>query len=95
MQFIESKNDFTTRFSRWTANDVLHGYPFVENIHAPFTAVRRALPMLNLGLVSSASAYIDGTEPFDIASKDGDLSGAGKNCLDRSTKKDSSRLSFL
>jgi len=73
MQIIESKNDFATRFARWTANDALHGYPFVENIHAPFTAVRRALPMMNLGLISSAGAYIDGTEPFDLESKDGDL----------------------
>lgn len=74
MQTIESKNDFATRFSRWAANDALFGYPFVENIHAPFTAVRRALPMMNLGLVSSAGAYIDGTEPFDLEAKDGDLS---------------------
>jgi D-proline reductase (dithiol) PrdB len=74
MQIIESKNDFATRFSRWPANDALHGYPFVENTRAPFTSVRRALPMMNLGLVSSAGAYVDGTEPFDTDSKDGDLS---------------------
>jgi D-proline reductase (dithiol) PrdB len=73
MQIIEDKN-FATRFSRWTANDALHGYPFVENTRAPFTSVRRALPMMNLGLVSSAGAYVDGTEPFDTDSKDGDLS---------------------
>jgi D-proline reductase (dithiol) PrdB len=30
--------------------------------------------MLNLALISSAGAYIDGTEPFDIASRDGDVS---------------------
>lgn len=29
--------------------------------------------MLNLALVSSAGAYIDGTEPFDTAALDGDL----------------------
>lgn len=73
MQIIESKNHFATRFSRWTANDALNGYPFVENIHAPLTPVRRALPMLNLGLISSAGAYIDGAEPFDTEAKDGDL----------------------
>lgn len=73
MQIIESKNDFQARFSRWTANDSLHLYPFVENIHAPLTTVRRALPMMNLGLISSAGAYIDGAEPFDLESKDGDL----------------------
>jgi D-proline reductase (dithiol) PrdB len=29
--------------------------------------------MLNLGLISSAGGYIDGMEPFDTTSKDGDL----------------------
>lgn len=29
--------------------------------------------MLNLALISSAGAYVDGTESFDISSKDGDL----------------------
>jgi hypothetical protein len=28
--------------------------------------------MLNLGLISSAGAYINGTDPFDIESRDGD-----------------------
>lgn len=74
MQVIESKNDFLTRFKRWAANDALVRYPFVENIHAPFTPVRRALPMMNLGLISSAAAYIDGTSAFDLETKDGDLS---------------------
>lgn len=73
MQIIESKNDFQTRFSRWTANDALYLYPFVENVRAPIASVRRALPMMNLGLISSAGAYIDGTEPFDLESKDGDV----------------------
>jgi hypothetical protein len=30
--------------------------------------------MLNLALISSAGGYIDGTEPFDLDSKDGDVS---------------------
>jgi hypothetical protein len=30
--------------------------------------------MLNLALISSAGAYIDGTEPFDTTSRDGDAS---------------------
>jgi D-proline reductase (dithiol) PrdB len=34
--------------------------------------LQRALPMLNLGLITSAGAYIDGTDPFDLNSKDGD-----------------------
>jgi D-proline reductase (dithiol) PrdB len=74
MQIIEEKNDFATRFARWPANDALVRYPWVENTHSPFTPVRRALPMLNLALISSAGAYIDGTDAFDTSSKDGDLS---------------------
>ena len=73
MQLIEKPTDFPTRFSRWNANENLAAYPFVENIHTPFTPVRRALPMLNLGLISSAGAYIDGTDPFDVDGTDGDL----------------------
>src|SRR5450631_397970 len=73
MELIENIADFSSSFSKWNANDDLAGYPFVTNIHAPLTAVKRALPMLNLGLVSSAGGYIDGTDPFDLESKDGDL----------------------
>src|SRR5438445_13682327 len=73
MELIENLNEFRGRFSRWNANDALKGYPFVENIHVPFTPVRRALPMLNLALISSAGAFIDGTEPFDIDASDGDM----------------------
>jgi D-proline reductase (dithiol) PrdB len=72
MDIIEKKGEFGSRFRRWAANDDLAGYPFVKNGEAPFVPVRRALPMLNLALISSAGAYIDGTEPFDTASKDGD-----------------------
>lgn len=74
MELIEHLDTFSRRFANWHSNEALGGYPFVENIHAPFTPVRRALPMLNLALVTSAGAYIDGTEPFDIESKDGDMS---------------------
>jgi D-proline reductase (dithiol) PrdB len=74
MELIENAADFSSRFSRWKGNESLAGYPFVENIHSPFTPVRRALPMLNLGLVSSAGAYIDGTDPFDLDGRSGDLS---------------------
>ncbi len=73
MELIERSGDFAGRFSRWRANDSLSGYPWVENVHAPLTTVKRALPMLNLGLITSAGAYIDGMEPFDTASRDGDL----------------------
>lgn len=74
MELIEKKGDFEGRFKKWNSNEELRGYPFVENVYAPFTPARRALPMLNLALISSAGAYIDGTNAFDIESKDGDLS---------------------
>ena len=73
MPIIEKTGEFSSRFSRWNANDDLVGYPFITNTHAPFTPVRRALPMLNLALISSAGAYIDGTDPFDLGQRDGDL----------------------
>lgn len=73
MELVEKIGEFTSRFSRWNGNEKLAGYPFVENVRAPITPVKRALPMLNLALVSSAGAYIDGTEPFDTKSRDGDL----------------------
>jgi hypothetical protein len=73
MATIETTGEFSHRFAKWTENEELKGYPFIRNIHAPFTPVRRALPMLNLALISSAGAYIDGTEPFDLSSKDGDI----------------------
>ena len=72
-QIIEEANDFPNRFARWRANEQLSGYPWVRNTHTPFTPMRRALPMLNLALISAAGAYIDGTEPFDLESRDGDL----------------------
>ncbi len=73
MELIEKTSDFSSRFSRWKANDALAGYPWIENVHSPFTPVRRALPMLNLALISSAGAYIDGMDPFDLEERDGDL----------------------
>ncbi len=73
MAIIETTGEFSHRFSKWNENEELKGYPFIKNIHAPFTPVRRALPMLNLALISSAGAYIDGTDPFDLSSRDGDI----------------------
>ncbi len=72
MQNIEKLGEFSARFARWNGDERLVGYPFVENVHAPLTPVRRALPMMNLALISSAGGYITGTEPFDTASRDGD-----------------------
>ncbi len=71
---IENTNEISGRYRGWRANDDLKNYPFVENTYAPFTPMRRALPMLNLALISSAGAYIDGTQAFDIEAKDGDAS---------------------
>lgn len=73
MELIEKSGEFSGRFRNWNGNENLAGYPFVENARAPFTPLQRALPMLNLALVSAAGAYIDGTDPFDLAAKDGDL----------------------
>ena len=73
MELVEKIGEFSAKFARWNANDRLSGYPFITNVRSVLTPARRALPMLNLGLISSASAYIDGTEPFDTSSKDGDL----------------------
>jgi hypothetical protein len=73
MELIENLPEFSDRFPRWGGGETLSNYPFATNTHAPFTPLRRALPMLNLALISSAGAYIDGTEPFDIAARDGDI----------------------
>jgi D-proline reductase (dithiol) PrdB len=71
---IENLTEFSGRYRNWRANDNLNNYPFVKNVYAPFLPARRALPMLNLALISSAGAYIDGTQPFDIEARDGDAS---------------------
>jgi D-proline reductase (dithiol) PrdB len=80
VEIIERIDEWRERYTRWqqgrgagaTRDDVGDDYPFVENKHAPFIPARRALPMLNLALVSSAGAYIDGTEPFDVTAAGGD-----------------------
>lgn len=81
MDIIENINDWRRRYSAWQRNrktnvvdDVGTDYPFVKNLRAPFTPARRALPMLNLALICSAGAYIDGTEPFATDSPSGDVS---------------------
>lgn len=80
METIERINEWRERYGRWrrgggaSGDDVGDGYPFVENRRAPFVPARRALPMMNLALISSAGAYIDGTDPFDVNALDGDFS---------------------
>ena len=77
VDIIEDIEDWRRRFAAWqpaTGSDDVSDYPYVKNRRAPFTPARRALPMLNLALISSAGAYIDGTSPFDTNSATGDLS---------------------
>jgi D-proline reductase (dithiol) PrdB len=78
---IEHFEDWQKRFESWrrtagtnVTDDVGPDYPFVKNQRAPFTPARRALPMLNLALISSAGTYIDGTPGFDTRSPSGDVS---------------------
>ena len=82
VETIERIDDWRGRYARWLAgregssaasDGIGDDYPFVENKRAPFRPLRRALPMLNLALISSAGAYIDGTEPFDVNAPGGDL----------------------
>lgn len=70
---IENLGEWAGRYSRWRGNDKLANYNFVQNTYAPFTPARRALPLTNLALISSAGAYIDGTDPFDTTARDGDI----------------------
>lgn len=87
MEIIEKSAAWREKYNRWAGaragkssdgrafsarDDVNDDYPWVENKRAPFVPARRALPMLNLALISSAGAYIDGTEPFDISAPGGD-----------------------
>lgn len=69
---VENLGTIAGRYKGWRGNANLDNYPFVENANTFFAPARRALPMLNLALISSAGAYINGTEAFDIASRDGD-----------------------
>ena len=78
MDVIEHFNQWQHKYDAWqsrsaSSGDKLDGYPFVKNSRAPFTPLRRALPMLNLALISSAGAYIDGTDSFDTSARGGDF----------------------
>ncbi|HKO99775.1 MAG TPA: glycine/sarcosine/betaine reductase selenoprotein B family protein [Pyrinomonadaceae bacterium] len=76
MEIIENLAEWRKDFDEWKrkGSEVDDSYPFVKNRRAPFAPARRALPMMNLALISSAGAYIDGTEAFDTTAADGDLS---------------------
>jgi hypothetical protein len=80
LEIIENIEEWRKRYADWLENrsgansdDLPDSYPFVKNKRAPFSPARRALPMLNLALISSAGAYINGTEPFDKTAPGGDL----------------------
>lgn len=81
MEIIEHIDEWRKHFAGWQQDhgagagqdDLGESYPFVRNRRAPFIPVRRALPMLNLALVSSAGAYIDGANPFAVNAPAGDV----------------------
>jgi D-proline reductase (dithiol) PrdB len=75
VEIIEDIDGWRRRFESWrpgAGDDLGPDYPCIRNRRAPFTPARRALPMLNLALISSAGAYIDGTPAFDTGSTSGD-----------------------
>lgn len=82
METIEQIEQWRERYGRWHENwkaqavrdDVGDDYPWIENKRSPFVPARRALPMMNLALISSAGAYIDGSEAFDVNAARGDMS---------------------
>lgn len=77
-EIIENIEEWRRHYADWKRGadngDIKDDYPFVRNRRAPFRPARRALPMLNLALISSAGAYINGTDAFDTAATEGDLS---------------------
>jgi hypothetical protein len=82
VEIIEDIDEWRKRYADWHNargatignGDVGDSYPFVQNKRAPFSPARCALPMMNLALISSAGAYLDGTDPFDTTAPGGDLS---------------------
>jgi len=80
VETIERIDEWREGYQRWRrinemrGDDVGDDYPWVENRRAPFKPMGRALPMLNLGLITSAGVYVDGTEPFDTSIPGGDAS---------------------
>lgn len=73
MEILERADEWSWHYSKWPKNEDLKDYPFIRNENAPFIPLKRSLPMLNLALISSAGAYIDGTAPFVPSAEDGDL----------------------
>src|SRR5260370_22123287 len=80
VEAIEQIDKWRSRFAGWqqrhsasAGNGIGDDYPFVENVRARFTPARRALSMINLALITSAGAYIDGADPFDVNAPGGDV----------------------
>jgi D-proline reductase (dithiol) PrdB len=78
MEIIENSKEWRERYKNWqfrnrSKTELAADYPFIENRRAPFIQLRRALPLLNLAIISSAGAYIDGSEPFNSETQGGDL----------------------
>jgi len=79
---IEHIDEWRKRFADWQnsqsaksgSEELGDSYPFVKNKRAPFSPARCALPMINLAVISSAGAYLDGTDPFDLTAPGGDFS---------------------
>ncbi|MGH9914842.1 MAG: hypothetical protein ACRD63_06080, partial [Pyrinomonadaceae bacterium] len=78
-EIIEQIDDAHKSYLKWEKSggeerDGLVHYSLVRNKRAPFVPLRRALPHLNLTLVTSAGAYVDGMQSFDTTVTGGDLS---------------------
>jgi len=81
METIERIDEWRRRYGDWQQGrtrgsprtEIGDDYPFVENKRAPFAPARRALPMMNLALISSAGAYINGMESYDTNIVGGDI----------------------
>lgn len=82
METIEQIDEWRRQYADWQnssgtkagGEELSDSYPFVKNKRAPFSPARCALPMINLAVISSAGAYLDGTDPFDVTTPSGDLS---------------------
>ena len=72
MDIIENIDQWQSNYANWSTDLGDSAYPLVRNRQSPFSPARRALPMLNLALISSAGAYLNGTDPFDASAPGGD-----------------------
>jgi D-proline reductase (dithiol) PrdB len=80
VEAIEQPDRWRDHYNSWRqkratgpVNEIGRDYPLVENARSPFTPARRALSMMNLAVIASAGAYVDGTDPFNVSAPDGDF----------------------